>query len=161
MHMYVWGAALTRQNWRCWLLQLLLYICIHTSMTRVNRATFVLLQLSRICTYACIYVSLYVYMYPYLNDKSQPRHFCLVTAASHMHICMYLRMYVCIYVSISQWQESAAPLLSCYSCLSHAHRHVIYPWQESTAPLLSCYSCLSYAHIHVFTYTAHRGWYLG
>ena len=42
------------------------------------------------------------YMYPYLNDKSQPRHFCLVTAVSHMHICMYLRMFACIYVSISQ-----------------------------------------------------------
>ena len=33
-------------------------------------------------------------------------------------------MLVCIYVSRSQWQESAAPLLSCHSCLSYAHMHV-------------------------------------
>ena len=54
-----------------------------------------------ICTYACIYVCMYVYMYVYLNDKSQPRQFCLVTVASPMHICMYLRMYVCMYLCIN------------------------------------------------------------
>ena len=37
------------------------------------------------------------YMYPYLNDKSQPRHFCLVTAVSHMHMftmCAYMYPYL-------------------------------------------------------------------
>ena len=50
----------------------------------------------------CMYLRVYVYTHVYLNDKSQPRHFCLVTAASHMHICMYLRMFVCMHVYISQ-----------------------------------------------------------
>ena len=90
-----------------------MYICIHISMTRVSRATFVLLQLPLICTYACIYVCLHVYMYPYLNDKSQPRHFCLVTAASDMHICMYLRMSVTMYVSTSQWLTRYLVVASC------------------------------------------------
>ena len=53
-------------------------------MTRVNRATFVLLQLCLICIYACSCVCYYVYMYPYFNDKSQLRHFCLVTVVSHI-----------------------------------------------------------------------------
>ena len=61
-----------------------MYACIHISMTRVNRATFVLSQLCLICIYACS-----------------------------------LRMLLCTYVSIFQWQESTAPLLSCYSRLSY------------------------------------------
>ncbi len=61
-------------------------------MRRVSRATFVLSQLSLICTYAYIQLHMHVYMYTYLNDKSQVRHSCLVTAASRMHICLYVHM---------------------------------------------------------------------
>ena len=92
MLMYICGAAA-------------MYIRIHISLAKVTRAIFV----------SCVHV----YMYPYLNDKSQPRHFCLVTAVSHMHIGMYLRIYVymCLYL-----HDKSQPRHFCLvTAASHMH----------------------------------------
>ena len=68
------------------------------------------------------------YMYPYLNDKSQPRHFCLVTAVSHMHIGMYLRIYVymCPYL-----HDKSQPRHFCLvTAASHMYIARLLSWRE-------------------------------
>ena len=67
-----------------------------------THASHVLLSCYSCLSHAHMHVFTYVCMYICINDKSQPRHFCLVTAASHMHICMYLRIFGCTSASISQ-----------------------------------------------------------
>ena len=71
-----------------------------------------------------------------------------------MHVFAYGCMCICIHVSMTRvnprWSVSQYTSSTYMSVSTQQKMHL--PSTESTAPLLSCYSCLSHAYMHVCTY---------
>ena len=85
------------------------YMAHSCNKTKVARLTFVIEIWIHICTH-----SKHVHVTGSCNKTKVAR------------LTFLIGRYMVIYIqSISQWQESTAPLLSCYSCVSYAYMHVV------------------------------------